>query len=541
MRNVISPAHTPDPFVVFDAEAGTYYGVRSKIEASNDNLDPPGWSCWHAAQDQVIITRATRLEDIFTSPDASAVIIDRSSPMGGSWGGVSVGAFAVTYSNGAPCPSPGFWAPSMKRINGNWYLFVTGHRPDVQGEANFIMECDGADPLDVNAWHYRGMLNHSLPGLDGEPVVLPTNDPLAANVTLQENGKTIRGQLYYVYSHNERTAGNAQQLHLVRLVWDVDTRFTEYDVDRQTELEFRKSWSVRGEAPISTPMFDWELQPCTGCSFGVNEGPTALYGYNSTYIMYSASFCATKFYSIGLLEFQGNAKSEFPFVWAKYPRPIFSGDVFDATTGKLNKDVVSEQAFGVGHNSVTVSPDLSEHWIVYHGKTALEEGPGDREARVQRFWWSSINGGPDFGSKHPSPAGSFIRKPSSAKLYALVCSDTNYTGRTCVGLPPGRYSSTDLIEAGLPFDAIRSIKLSFFESLSVYVYEVGRERKFWVSNKDVAVVPYWVHGARLEWLEVVHTPPHDPHSSKVWMIVRLGEVCAIVLAFGLFFASMYLT
>lgn len=528
---------------MFDAEAGTYYGVRSKIEASADNLDPPGWECWHAAQDQIIITRATRLENIFTSPDASAVIVDRASPFGGSWGGVSVGAFAVSYADGAPCPSSGFWAPSMKRINGKWYLFVTGHRPDVEGEANFIMESDDNDPLVVDAWHYRGMVDHSLPGLDGEPIVLPTNDPLAANVTLQENGKTIRGQLYYVYSHNERSAGNAQQLHLVRLAWDVNqTRFSEFDVDRQREIEYHKVWTAVGEAPISTPMFDWELQPCSGCTFGVNEGPTALYGHESTYIMYSASFCATKFYSIGLLEFssQRNVKSEFPFVWSKYPKPIFSGDVFDNTTGKLNQSVVSKRAFGVGHNSITVSPDLSEHWIVYHGKRRLEEGPGDREARVQRFSWSSTHGGPDFGSRVPFPAGALIRKPSSAETLALICSAENYTGRACVGLPVGRYSATDLVEMGLPFGEIRSIKLRGCVSVSVYVHKLGRPQKVWISHKNVSAVPGWVGGtSHMEWLEV-STFSKGLANSKVWMIVRWGEVCALFMAFGFFFTSMYL-
>lgn len=87
---------------------------------------------------QVIITKSRRIQDVYLRPHASAVIIDRSSPFGGGKGGVSVGAYAITYQHGAPCPSPGFWAPALKHLNGRWFIFVTGHRPDVPGESNLV-------------------------------------------------------------------------------------------------------------------------------------------------------------------------------------------------------------------------------------------------------------------------------------------------------------------------------------------------------------------------------------------------------------------
>lgn len=53
--NVISPAHCPDPDIILGPD-GWFYAVRSKIEASPNNIDPPGWDCWSAAQDQVCVS-----------------------------------------------------------------------------------------------------------------------------------------------------------------------------------------------------------------------------------------------------------------------------------------------------------------------------------------------------------------------------------------------------------------------------------------------------------------------------------------------------
>lgn len=535
VTNVISPAHTPDPAAVF--YDGYYYGVRSKIEASPTNVDPPGFNCWAGSQDQIIITKSRTLQDIFTNPESSTVIVDRSSPMGGGWGGISVGAFAVTYHQGDGCPGPGFWAPSLRLLstdepspsldhnstnyhhNKRWFIFATGHRPDIQGEVNFVLENIGNDPMNANAWVYRGMLGHRLPGLDGEPIVLPTNDPCAATVTLHDNGKTISGQLYFVYSHNNFRFSGTQQLNLARLQLD-DSEFVEYDVDRQMNITFKKVFSVPDpgdDAAISFPMFDWEMKACTGCSFAVNEGPTALYGPTSTFILYSASFCATKYYAIGMLEFKGTGsgmdaennhesnQGQFPFLWMKYPRPVFSGDLFDH--GSLSSNV-SQHAFGIGHNQVTVSPDLSEQWMVYHAKTRLQEGPQDREARIQRFAWHA-DGTPNF-LPGPLERGTLIQEPSRAESYAVACGGEKYQGRFCVGLLPVgdidapqkgmvtnssstfQYDNDELRRRGIVPGHIRSIRIIGRRSLAVSIFYSDSDggTAEWVRYDDTAVVPH---------------------------------------------------
>lgn len=497
INNIISPAHTPDPAVTW--HDGWYYAARSRIEVSRNNTDPPGLNCWHAAQDQVIITRSKRLEDVFTAPDATAVIINRRSPWGGSWGGVSVGMFQISYTPGASCPSSGFWAPALKHIDGRWFMFLTGHRPDIPGETNLVLENVKDDIMDPQAWVYRGLMDHQLPGLDGEPIVLPTDDPLAATVTLRDNGRTITGQLYYIYSHNEATYGGTQQLNLVRLQWD-DSTFTEHDADLDTAVQYKRAFTATGEAAISFPTLDWEGRRCQGCGFSVNEGPTALYGPERTFILYSGSFCATKYYAIGMLEF-GGVGDGFPYVWAKHPRPVFSGDVFDAA-GKLAG--VREDAFGIGHNQITVSPDLSEPWIVYHAKFRQSEGPDDREARAQRFAWRP-DGRPDF-TPGPAPRGAMVSAPSDAATRAVVCSEREFQGRFCVGLVPGVYREEDLLHKGVIPQRVRSMQLHGGVRVALYgPSSDGGTELLWTTEQDAADLPEDIRGGNVA-VEVIAPP-----------------------------------
>lgn len=508
ISNVIKPAHTPDPDVIF--HDGWYYSARSKIEVSDDNVDPPGRNCWAAAQDQVRITRARRLQDVYLRPDADVAVIDRSSPFGGGQGGASVGAYAVSTQGGG-CPSAGFWAPALKHIDGRWFLFITGHRPDMPGESNFLMESSSQDPLDVAAWQYRGPLLHAAPGLDAEPVVLPLRDERTPAVTLRDNGKTIAGALYLVYSHNNAAEGGTQELRLARLLED-DSKFQEFDADLGRNVTYRRRWRAGQEAVIAAPMAEWESVKCNGCQFRVNEGPTALYGPTKTFIMFSASFCATPYYAIGLLEFAGDGDG-FPFLWAKHPRPAFSGNVFAADGSMAG---LRRGAYGIGHNSVTVSPDLSESWIVYHAKRTRQETPADREARVQRFAWHA-DGRPDFLGG-PAPGGAKLPAPSAAAAYAVVCSGEAFTGRFCVGLPaPGRYDAAQLAARGVDARGIRSVRLhgGAVATLFAEAPAPGEEHESWSVAADAAQLPQGFIGAvtAVEVMAAAAAAPGSPLQS----------------------------
>ena len=69
---------------------------------------------------------------------------------------------------------------------------------------------------------------------------------------------------------------------------------------------------------ISFPTHSWEK-----VGFPVNEGPHALYHKNKTFITYSASFCGTASYSLGLLTWTGGDPVHLTS-WIKSDKPVLS-------------------------------------------------------------------------------------------------------------------------------------------------------------------------------------------------------------------------
>ena len=102
-----------------------------------------------------------------------------------------------------------------------------------------------------------------------------------------------------------------------------------------------------------------------------------------TFIVYSASFCNTPDYKLGLLKLVAADPLE-PTAWEKYPEPIFQRT---DTNG----------VFGPGHNGFFTSPDGTETWIVYHANSSSDYGcDGRRNTRVQKISWTA-EGLPDLG------------------------------------------------------------------------------------------------------------------------------------------------
>ena len=143
---------------------------------------------------------------------------------------------------------------------------------------------------------------------------------------------------------------------------------------------------------LSTPTLAWERQGGT-----VNEGPEPLYHNGRTFVVYSASFCATPDYKLGLLEFVGKDPLNATH-WHKHPTPVFQ-----------RSD--NEHVYGPGHNGFFKSPDGKEDWIVYHANEHPNDGCGmGRSSRAQKFTWGA-DGLPIFGIpertgvKHEAPSG----------------------------------------------------------------------------------------------------------------------------------------
>ena len=136
-------------------------------------------------------------------------------------------------------------------------------------------------------------------------------------------------------------------------------------------------WTIDSErVMLSTPEYAWEKngQPL------INEGPTALYHGDKTFIVYSASGSWTDDYCLGMLTLTGEDPMD-PASWKKSDSPVF-----EKRFGTC---------FGPGHASFTTAVDGSL-WMVYHGN--LQSGTGWEGRSI---WIAPVtfdkDGNPDFG------------------------------------------------------------------------------------------------------------------------------------------------
>ncbi|KAI1336378.1 glycosyl hydrolase family 43 protein [Xylariaceae sp. FL0016] len=130
---------------------------------------------------------------------------------------------------------------------------------------------------------------------------------------------------------------------------------------------------------ISQPTESWET-----ASYPVNEGPAALYFSNgATYIAYSASYCWSPDYCLGLLTWDGTTSPASAGAWSKS-----DGCVFASANGN----------YGTGHNSFFQSPDASQTWIAYHATSSSAGACDDSRYTMIQLLGKHSNGAPNFGS-----------------------------------------------------------------------------------------------------------------------------------------------
>ena len=124
--------------------------------------------------------------------------------------------------------------------------------------------------------------------------------------------------------------------------------------------------SFRGEPLLITrPEQEWELR--SGPEWLWNEGPFVLKHEGKYYLMYSANFYASRDYSVGYALAENPMG---PFIKATQNPVLFSTD---------------PEISGPGHNSVTISPDGSELFIIYHVHTDPQKPSGDRQVCIDRM------------------------------------------------------------------------------------------------------------------------------------------------------------
>lgn len=99
------------------------------------------------------------------------------------------------------------------------------------------------------------------------------------------------------------------------------------------------------------PTQDWECEG--GCT---NEGPFFIYNKNVSYMIFSASSTGTPGYCLTYMSLESGKNPMFPGNWVSAPGPVF----------QRNDE---EEVYTTGHAAFTTSPDLTETWMVYHGKS----------------------------------------------------------------------------------------------------------------------------------------------------------------------------
>ncbi|MEO2279752.1 family 43 glycosylhydrolase [Pseudoalteromonas pernae] len=268
-----------------------------------------------------------------------------------------------------------FWAFEFHRLKGpngyRWYMMYTAGQDGTLDHQHLnVLESAGDDPM--GPYEYKGALMPDVWNIDGN--------------YLEKDGR-----LYVIYSQWQ----GDQQLNII--------------------AEMENPWKLKEgteHVVLTRPELDWEIS-----GRKVTEGAEILQHNGRTFMTYSASFCNTPDYKLGLLELVGDDPMNIDH-WKKFDEPVFSR---------------TDEVFGPGHNGFFTSPDGSEDWLVYHGNDSVEHGcSATRSLRAQKFDWND-DGTPNFGK--PLTPGVEVAPPSGeygplvtrvqGQRYHLVNATTN--------------------------------------------------------------------------------------------------------------------
>jgi GH43 family beta-xylosidase len=238
------------------------------------------------------------------------------------------------------------WAPEFHLLNGpngnRWYIYYSAGPSGCCGsQRTYVLESSGTDPM--GPYTFRGQLTDA------------TNDFLIDPTVLQLNGN-----LYFIFSAFPPGDNVNQSLYIAPMSnpWTLSANRT------------RISWPTLSWEQVGNP--------------DVNEGPEILQRGGRTFIIYSASYCGTPDYKLGMLTLTGSNPLSASS-WTKHPNPVFQKN----TAGGV---------YGPGHNGFFKSPNGAEDWIVYHATTNSGGNCGTgRTTRIQKFTWNA-DGTPNFGT-----------------------------------------------------------------------------------------------------------------------------------------------
>ena len=282
----------------------------------------------------------------------SSELVMRKSP---TLAGLKVAAAVRIYQETDPSRCCNMWAPEFHLLDGpdgqHWYYYYTAGTSDtLDNQRSYVLESAGTDPM--GPYTYKGRLF----------------DPAADVWAIDGSVLQLNNQLYFLFSS---WTGPNQTLYIAPM---------------------SNPWTISGpRVELSHSEYAWEKS-----GLNVNEGPEALQHNGKTFIIYSASYCATPDYKLGMLTYTGGDPLR-PGAWQKSPAPVFE---------RSDQNGV----YGPGHNGFFKSPDGTEDWIVYHANASPTDGCTDlRTTRAQKFTWNA-DGTPNFGV--PVSTSTVINAPS---------------------------------------------------------------------------------------------------------------------------------
>lgn len=284
-----------------------------------------------------------------TTTTWTSELVMRKSP---TLAGLAEATPVHVWSSADPERCCNFWAFEFHRLKGpngyRWYMMYTAGQDGTLDHQHLnVLESVGDDPM--GPYQYKGAPMPKVWNIDGNYLVHNEN-------------------LYLIYSQWQ----GDEQLNLI--------------------AEMENPWTLKKNTPhtvLTRPELDWEIS-----GRKVTEGAEILQRNGRTFMTYSASFCNTPDYKLGLLELVGDNPLDSA-AWEKYPEPVF---------------VRTESVFGPGHNGFFQSPDGKEDWLVYHGNDSVEHGcSATRSLRAQKIDWNA-DGTPNFGM--PLTPGVTVDPPS---------------------------------------------------------------------------------------------------------------------------------
>ena len=272
---------------------------------------------------------------------------------------ITTDEYRVVYNGGNNVIKSDIWAPEFyfDSLNNKWYIYSNGTLTpgDYTTERLFCLESDTASLW--SDYHFKGLLDADNYCIDASPYY-----------------NKYTGELYLTYV-------------------SVGGGYNRIDIAKMDN-----PWTINSQSKtaVSVPQYDWEQKVGK-----INEGGCFVEQGGKLYLAFSANSGDRKEYCVGLMEFTGDFKKDGlndKAKWVKLDRPLLkSGGGIYCT----------------GHNSFFTSPDGSELWIAYHGRTETTEVTWNRPLCFQKV---ELNADGSFVMDTvPALTGTYLKQPSAVQ------------------------------------------------------------------------------------------------------------------------------